>query len=346
VKGTVDALASKDLEVWAGNNTYVHGALSLVGLPNIDETLINIADGELRTTYADAVNFIPAIRDIETPNLSKLTYLRFRGSYTGFINDFVTYGTIQTNLGTMQTDLNMKFPKNGEPVYAGNISTDGFQLGSFINSPKLGLVDFHGKVKGKGFKWKTLDMDIDGVIRRIQYGDYTYQNITAKGNLTNRLFNGDFVMKDPNADLHVKGLVDLTGTKPLFNVTADIAHANLKALQITPQDMQLSGKFDLNLSASSLSDLLGSARITDATLLSNGKRLSFDSLIVTSNYVDGLKKLTAVSNEFNATVTGDFDLQGLPDAFTAFLTRYYPSYIPSRGMLNRRYSLSISQPVL
>ena len=116
VKGTVDALTSKDLEVWAGNNTYVHGALSLVGLPNIDETLINIDAKDLRTTYSDAVNFIPAIRGIETPNLRRLTYLKFRGTYTGFINDFVTFGTIQTNLGTQQTDLNMKFPSRGDPV--------------------------------------------------------------------------------------------------------------------------------------------------------------------------------------------------------------------------------------
>ncbi len=327
VKGTVDALASKDLELWAGNNTYIHGAVSLVGLPNINETLINIEASELRTTYADAVSFIPGIRQITTPNLKKITHLKFAGTYTGFINDFVTYGTLQTNLGTVQTDLNMKFPVKGEPVYAGTISTEGFQLGPFINSPLLGLVDFHGHVKGHGFRWQTVDMNLDGIIHRIQYGNYTYQNIKARGSLSNRLFNGDFLIKDPNADLKLQGLIDLTGKKPTFKVTADIAHADLKALQITPRDMQLSGKFNLDLQASSLSDLLGSARITDASLVSNGKRLSFDSLVVASNYINGQKKLTAVSNEFNGTVTGDFDLENLPNAFTLFLSRYYPAYI-------------------
>lgn len=327
VRGSVDGLSSEDLHIWAGNNTYVHGAISVVGLPNIDETLINIEAKELRTTYADAVNFIPAIRRITTPNLNKLSYLRFNGTYTGFINDFVTFGTIQTNLGTLHTDLNMKFPKNEEPVYAGKLSTNGFQLGSFINSSYLGSVSFDGKVKGKGFEWQTLDMNIDGTVRSIQYGDYTYRNITAKGNLTNRMFNGDFVMKDPNADMHLKGLVDLTGKVPLFNATAEIAHADLKALGLIKQDFQLKGNFKLNLQASSLSDMIGTARISDASVMSNGKKLSFDSLVVTSNYENGLKKLTATSNEFNAAVTGDFDPQGLPDAFTLFLHQYYPSYI-------------------
>lgn len=327
IKGTIDALASKDLEVWAGNNTYVHGAISLVGLPNINETLINIDAQDLRTTYADASGFIPSIRSISMPDLKKLTYLRFKGTYTGFINDFVTYGTIQTNLGTLQTDLNMKFPAKGVPSYTGKISTENFQLGQFINSPYLGNVGFHGSVKGKGFKWTTLDMTVDGTVNHIQYNDYTYRNITAKGKLSNRLFNGDFVMKDPNADMHLQGLVDLTGKIPLFKATADIVHADLKALGLTNEDFQLNGKFDLDLQASSLEDMIGTARIAEASLITNGKRLAFDSLVVQSNYENGLKKLTAVSNEFNATVTGDFDLKTLPDAFTVFLHRYYPSYI-------------------
>jgi hypothetical protein len=327
VKGTVDALASKDLEIWAGNKTYLHGAVSIVGLPNIKETLINVEAQDLQTTYGDVLSFIPSIRNINTPDLRKLTYLRFKGTYTGFINDFVTYGTIQTNLGTLRTDLNMKFPVNADPLYSGTISTEGFQLGSFINSSRLGLVDFHGTVKGKGFKWNTLDMNIDGIVHKIQYENYTYQNITAKGTLSDRLFTGDFVIKDPNADLHLNGLVDLRGTKPLFNVKADVAHANLKPLQLTKEDMRLSGLFDLNLQGSSLSDILGSARISKATLIHNGKELSFDSLVVTSGYVNGLRTLKAVSNEFNATVTGDFDLDALPDAFTLFLNRYYPAYI-------------------
>ncbi|HEU4473128.1 MAG TPA: hypothetical protein VFR58_18680 [Flavisolibacter sp.] len=347
IRGAVDALASDDLEVWAGSNTYLRGAVSLIGLPDITRTMINVDAKDLRTTSKDAVSFIPSIRSIQTPALDKLSYLRFKGSYTGFVNDFVTYGTLETNLGTLRTDLNMKFPAGGEPVYSGSFSTEGFQLGQFVNNPKLGILAFDGKVKGRGFEWKKLEMDIDGTIKKIQYANYTYQQIKAKGKLTNRLFNGDFTIKDPNADLTVKGLVDFSGSKPLFRVAADIGHANLQALQLTGQDLRLSGRFDLDLEASSLSDLLGTARITDASLVNNGKRLSFDSLIVTSSYVDGLKRLKAVSNEFDATITGDFDLQGLPDAFTLFLSRYYPSYIKApRQVKPQIFSFDITTGVV
>ena len=327
VKGTVDALAANNLEVWAGNNTYINGDVSLVGLPNIKETLINIDANDLRTTYADAVSFIPAVRKIQTPNLSRLSYLRFKGTYTGFVNDFVTYGTIQTNLGTLVTDLNMKFPKSGEPVYSGNLSTSGFQLGSFINNPKLGTIAFTGTVKGRSFQWRSLNMDINGKVQKLQYGNYTYQNITAKGRLSNRALSGDFQMKDPNAELTLSGTIDLSRPKPLFDVVADISHANLKQLQITDEDLRLSGRFNLNIEGSSISDLAGDARISNASLLHNGKRLSFDSLVIASQFINGLRHFRATSNEFDATIVGDFDLENLPDAFTVFLNRYYPSYI-------------------
>ncbi|MFL5788772.1 MAG: translocation/assembly module TamB domain-containing protein [Flavisolibacter sp.] len=343
VKGTVDALSAPNLTVWAGSNTFIRGSLSLVGLPKINETLINIEAKELNTTYSDAVQFIPSIRNINKPDLSKLRYIKFTGTYTGFINDFVTFGTLQTNLGTLVTDLNMKFPSNDIPVYSGTISTAGFQLGKFIDAPDLGLVDFHGKINGRGFKWSTLNMNIDGIIHHIQYGNYTYQNITAKGKLSNQQFNGDFLIKDPNADLHMTGLIDLKESIPLFDVVADITHADLKALQLTSENIELSGKFNLNMKASSLSNMVGTARISNATLLNNGKQLSFDSLSVSSFYTNGVKTLKANSNEFSGTITGDFDLQSLPDAFTVFLSRYYPAYIkPPHNVHPQNFSFDIT----
>jgi hypothetical protein len=348
-RGTVDDLTGKNLTVQIGQNTYINGDVTMIGLPDINSTYINLKANDLRTTYNDAVQLIPAIRNITTPDLRSLSYLRFKGNYTGFLSDFVTYGTLQTNLGTLVTDLNMKLPAKGIPVYSGKVSTTGFQLGKFIRNPELGLVAFNGNVKGKGFKWdNNLDVTINGVIQRIQYNDYNYQNITAKGQLKNRMFNGDFLMKDPNADLHIVGLIDLRGKQPLFNANADIEYANLKVLQLSNDDLVLKGKFDVDFSGRSLSEFLGTARIYNAELLQNGSPLSFDSLVVSSQYINGVKTLRATSNELDATITGNFNLETLPDAFLLFLNRYYPSYIkpPSRTVKPQSFAFDIKTGVI
>lgn len=347
-KGTIDDLSGKNMKVQMGNNTFINGDISIVGLPSINSSFINIEADELRTTYADVVNLVPAIRNITTPNLRQLQYLRFTGTYTGFLKDFVMFGNIQTALGTLEADLNMKFPDHKPPVYSGTLATKGFQLGRFINSPQLGSFAFDGGLKGRGFDWKTLDLNVDGTVHKIQYNKYTYQNITAKGRISKQILDGDFTVKDPNADLHLTGIIDLSKKQPVFDAHANITYANLLPLQISKEDLVLKGLFDLNFSGKNLSDFRGSARISNATLLHNGKPLLFDSLVVATDYVDGVKTLRANSNEFSATIAGNFDINTLPDAFMLFLNRYYPSYIkaPRRNLPKQAFTFEITTGII
>lgn len=347
VEGAVDGLSSENLELWLGTNTYVAGNVSVVGLPNIAKTLLNIEARELRTTYADAVGFFPGLRRVTSPNVRALSFLRFKGTFTGFVNDFVSYGTIQTALGTLTTDLNMKLPKGGEPVYSGTVSTDGFQLGTFINNKQLGIVDFHGSVKGRSFDWNKINVNIDGLVHRIRWDDYTYQNIEGKGTINQRRFNGDFTINDPNADLHLSGLIDFSKDVPVFDATAQIRKANLKALQLTPEDIRLKGDFNLNLQGNNLQNLIGTARISNAELLANGQKLSFDFLNVASYYINNERALSISSNEFDGKIAGNFDLATLPSAFRLFLTRYYPSYIkPPTSYTPQDFSFDITTGIV
>ncbi|MBC8034477.1 MAG: hypothetical protein H7Y03_10045, partial [Chitinophagaceae bacterium] len=107
VKGTISNLSARGMVINAGKNTVLNGDIKLTGLPEINETYIDFKTNDFRTNYTDAVAFIPEIRNLKTPRLDRITYLRFRGNFTGFINDFVTYGTIETNLGNIRTDVNM-----------------------------------------------------------------------------------------------------------------------------------------------------------------------------------------------------------------------------------------------
>jgi hypothetical protein len=343
VRGTVDALTGEDVAIRIGTNTSVIGDFSLIGLPNTEQLFINVQADEIRTNYADAVTFLPEIRNITSPNLRKLGAIRFNGTFTGFARDFVTYGTLQTALGTVRTDLNMKLPAKGEPMYSGTISTTNFQLGQFINNDELGVVAFNGNVKGSSFTWNKLDLNINGDIQKLQFNNYIYQNITAKGRLNNRTFDGDFVIKDPNADLSLNGYISFRGSEPVFVLDADIVNANLRALQLVDEEIAFNGKFNLNFTGTGLADFLGTARISDATLLHEGRRLSFDSLYVASDFENGSRSFTAISNEFDVRINGQFDLESLPDAFSLFLSRYYPSYIKpaTRNLPNQNFTFNI-----
>lgn len=344
IRGTVEELAARDLLVQAGNSTLLNGDITLTGLPDIQQTFIDFKANDFRTSYTDAVQIIPALRNITQPDLKKISSLRFTGNFTGFISDFVTYGTIQTNIGTIRSDLNMKLPAGQEPLYSGSIATENFRLGEFLGEPSIGLVSLSGTVKGRGFSENTRNTILDGTIHSVDYNRYKYNNIIVKGKLDKSLFDGSAAIRDNNIQLDMTGLIDFNGPDPRFRLQADVTKAKLAELNLLRDSLEFSGRIECDFTSSTLDNFMGEARITGAELLHKGQRLPFDSLLVKSFYSEeGEKVLEVASNEFTAGVRGDFSLEELPGSFSYFLSRYYPSYIrpPAHPPLNRNIKFDI-----
>ena len=339
-RGTVDDLVGTDLIIQAGNNTLLNGDISMTGLPDINQTFIDFRATDFRTTYEDAISFIPDIRKVKTPSLQKLEYIRFNGSFTGFIRDFVTFGTLNTNLGIVKSDLNMKLPAGRAPVYSGTVSTEYFRLGEFLGDKNIGAIAINSSIKGTGFSEKNRLADIDGKITFADYKNYRYDNLQLNGRLDKKRFEGFASINDEEIQFNLNGLVDFNTEKPTFNFYAEVQKANLKKLNLTGEDVSFSGKFNLDFSGDNIDNFLGTASISEAILTQNGNPLPFDSLVVSSEYFDNVKSLTARSNEFEIDVKGDFTLRDLPDASKLFLSKYYPAYIKPPASTPERQSLT------
>jgi hypothetical protein len=327
IKGPVENLTARKLIIEAGKNTYLNGNISIKGLPDINNTFIDFVANDFRTTYPDAITIIPQLKDVQQPRLDKLEYLHFKGNFTGFITDFVTYGTIRTNLGTIVSDLNMKFPEKGAPSYSGKLRTDSFHLGPFVDVAQIGKISFNGGVYGIGMKANSLNAKLDGVIRSLEVRGYNYQNITVKGTVAKRLFNGELTSDDPNLQFQLNGLVDFSKEIPEFNFDANIAKADLKNIKLLQDSVEVTGKFRFNFSGDNIDNFLGTARVYEASVFKKGNRISFDSLYVESKIMGANKVITVLSNEFDAALAGQFSIRDLPTAFRTFLHKYYPSYI-------------------
>lgn len=343
-RGTVDNINGKNLVIQAGADTYFKGNVSMAGLPDIDKTYIDFEAENFSTIYSDAISFVPRLKDVTQPRLEQLEYLRFRGNFTGFTNDFVTYGSIETKLGTIVTDLNMKLPENQYSQYSGSIRTTGFAIGELLDNDALGRIIFQGNVNGRGLNTANINAKLDGNIDLLEFNGYPYQGITVKGNVAKKLFNGELVAADPNLQANLNGLVDFSKAIPEFNFDANISKANLQNLKLLKDPVDFYGKFRFNFTGNNVDNFLGTARIYDASLFRSGKRISFDSLYLESKIMDSNKVITAVSNEFDAALAGEFSINDLPAAFQTFLNKYYPAYIkPSRKLLtNENFSFVIT----
>lgn len=325
-KGTVDNLVMRNIKLQSGS-TVVDGDLALRGLPDINNTFIDFKSNNTVTNYTDLAAIVPSLKNVQQPKLSALGNIKYKGNFIGFINDFVAYGTVNTNLGTIISDVNMKLPAGKQPVYSGKLSTTAFNLGQFLNNKLLGSLSMNGKISGSGFSMKDVDIDYDGSISQLYFNNYNYQDIKVKGALNKKMFEGNVSINDPSLQVdNLHGTIDFNKKIPVFEVKAQLGRSNFKRLQLTNDDIALSGDFNLNFSGSNIDNFSGTADISNAVLQHNGKQLSFDKLHLSSFYEDGKKKLNFATNEAEGNIQGDFVMNELPDAFKLILNKYYPVY--------------------
>ncbi len=347
VSGLLNNLSGRRMLIRSGNSNF-DGDVSITGLPN-ENFYINLSSRQLNTNYNELITIVPSLKNVTSPNLRALGNIHFKGNFKGFIKDFYTAGTIVTDVGTIVTDVHMQFPDNSASIYSGKIITTNFKLGKFTGDDNLGNISFNGSISGKGFNANNVDVTLDGIIRQFEFNNYNYQNIIAKGNFKNKVFNGDVSINDPNINIEgLNGTIDFRSADPQFNFDANVAKLNLKNIQLTNDDFSLTGKFNLNFSGNNIDNFLGTAKIYNATLLDNGQKLSFDSLLINSSIVGGKKYLSVQSNELEANVTGNFKILELPEAFQLLLSRYYPTYInkPRRNIHAQDFTFDIKTKVV
>ncbi|MGC4104240.1 AsmA family protein [Ferruginibacter sp.] len=251
-KGTIDNLVAKNMIIKSGN-TSVDGDIALRGLPDLTNTFIDFKSNSLVTNYKDLIAIIPSLKNVTQPQLPKLGDIRFRGNFTGFINDFVTYGNINTNLGDVIADINMKLPDNSPATYSGKISSSGFNLGQFLNSSALGNIALDGNIKGSGFNLKDLNAAFKGNVHRLQFSGYTYQDIALDGTFNKQVFTGHGTVNDPNLKISdFNGSISFAEKEMAFNFDAVLDSSNFKNLHFTYDDFALKGHFNLNFTGNNI----------------------------------------------------------------------------------------------
>ena len=335
IKGSVSDMGGKNIQINAGLHTELKGDIHLVGLPDLEKTFIDFRSNDFHTTYPDIITFIPSLKKIANPRIDRIESMRFVGNFQGTIHNFVTSGTITTNMGTLVTNVHMQLPSNQAAIYSGDVLTNDFQLGRFLDDSTLGKISFKGKVHGTGLALNTINASLDGNIREVSYQGYAYEDIFVNGQVTKKKFNGKIISKDPNLHATLIGLIDYSQSIPRYDFSASVDTANLHALHFTRDSIAFNGKLRFNFTGNDIDHFLGKARIYDAALYKRGQRMSFDSLVVLSNIIDNSKTITVISNEFEGAIVGEFSIKQLPAAFQEFLHRYYPNYIkPNKEILS------------
>ncbi|MBG8555366.1 translocation/assembly module TamB domain-containing protein [Hymenobacter guriensis] len=321
-KGYVRNFATKNLDVRYGRNTHVLGNISVQGLPNFKESFVEMRLQPSIVDGRDIRRYVPASG---WPYVQRLGTVKLKGQFLGFYNDFVANGSFQTALGSVVSDVNLKFktdPSNSS--YEGNVKTTAFQLGKLLGDESLVRdVTMNGRVAGVGFTPAGARVRANATVQSIWLQGYRYRNITTNGQFSRQSFAGKLSIDDPNLRATADGSVDLNPNRQAFDLRATVRRANLRALGLTKQNLTLATTADVRFQGLQLDKLLGSIVLRNSRLGFEGRTVPIDTFDVFSRRdPDGQRRLLVRSEVADLTAVGNFDFSRVMRDVQTLLTEY------------------------
>ncbi|MBP7272725.1 MAG: translocation/assembly module TamB domain-containing protein [Saprospiraceae bacterium] len=349
VSGTVNKLRGNDLNISFDNNTGMQGSFRSYNLGVKREELIDIEFDKLQANSASLRQLIPNLKLPE--NFNSLGNLIYSGRFSGFFDNFVTNGKLNTDLGDADLDMQLNLQHGKQAAtYSGSISLYDFDLKKLTGDPNLGTLKMSAFVKkGSGLTAETAQAELNAKIDALTYKNYTYQHITLDGNLSKRLFNGNLKITDENVDLDFGGKIDYTADVPQFDFASNVKKINLKTLNFANQDLVMSANVDLKLRDISLNNMQGKATIQNLKILNGSKQhYTLDTVQLTSVINSPTDKVFNLKSAIGtATLAGQFNLAEVHKVFANYFAEHYPVLnqkigLPHYDNINQEQHFSLS----
>ena len=334
VKGTVSSLSIKKLKLHLLDNTWFQGDLSMNGLPDFNETFIDIRVKDFQSNYYDlSAMRLPGNKLLSLPEqIKNLGNIRINGFFTGFITDFVSSATFTTETGKIETDLSLKSQPNRSLAAEGHLDLKDWKLGKSLNATEyLGSFNLNAEINGLFYK-DSVNVNLIAHSDRLQFLGNEFNNITLNGQLQNREFNGHLDVIDELVKLEFDGLLNFSGKLPLFNFRANLTDARLSQLNLWDRDStsMLSTHMDLNFSGTNIDNLLGSLKFFNTIYHEKGEQYPVDQVLLSIRQTTPAIKTILFQSDFaDAEIAGDYAFTDFYSSVINILNTYLPSYRPA-----------------
>jgi hypothetical protein len=329
IKGYVNNLQAKNLLITAAKATYVKGNFRLKGLPDWDNTFLELDFDQIATNKQDLdylySNFTGQPKARVPDVIAKFGYVNFTGRFTGLQNDFVAYGIFKTKLGRFDSDINLKISKAGKPSYSGKLDTYNFDLGTLLDDNTIGRTTFKANITGSGDAVKNLTEKFDAHVNTIDFKGYNYHNLTVNGTFIKQLAKGKVTIADKNLKLDINGSIDLNPKLPVYDFEANVSNANLHTLKLLGDTITLSTQIKTHFFGNTLNNIEGSFALTKTTIIDPRHNYPVDSVIITASGTGNSRSIALHSDIADGYIKGNYDLPTLPSYFKTIVKKYIPS---------------------
>ena len=288
---------------------------------------------QISTSYYELRALMPSLVGRHLPtSFEKFGLFTLRGEAEITDSSIDVDTNLETTIGSAYTKLQMtNINAIDDASYLGLISLMDFDLGDFMENPKLGKASLDVNVEGKGFIAEFLDTEAIGEIYAIDFNGYTYNNIQVSGVFKEELFDGMLKSDDPNIRFDFKGLADLKSDMNRFNFTASVKNADLRKLNFIKDSIALfKGDIILDATGNALDNIQGEVKFTNTIYENQNDRYVFEDFAVVSEFTqDSIRNIEIASSDImNGYLRGRYKLDELQALFQNSIGSIYTNYRP------------------
>ncbi len=333
LKGDAFSIRGRDVVTSFGKSTIVNTDFDITNYTNFKHSFLFVNLDSSKTTISDIEQLFPNSYNKLPSSVHSLGTMFYDGNITGFLDNLVAFGTLKTSIGTINTDLGVKFNENLNLIFSGGISTNHFNIGSLLpDDAYVGSVALDLQIEGERKSEKDFFVFMDGEISEFDFKNYHYQNVSVEGLLSNKKFDGQLKIDDRNGFLDFRGTVDWTKKVPNFNFSANLLNLHLDRLNILPkfEDSVISLNIESNVEGNNIDDLVGFLTLSDGILYSPISLLDFDEALVTVKKSNGDRVIKMESPFFDFEVVGETELTKLKYDLLYHMAKYTPTFVASK----------------
>ncbi len=307
--GPIADLQGNDVIIEWGNTSYFRGNFYTYGLPKITESYIDFDVDYMKTNYKDLVFldvFERADSSLIPSEFEHLGSINFNGNFSGYVNNFVAYGALETEIGSLNSDIVVN--SSGDTVrFSGDLSAKRFDLGRYFQNNTLGSLTARLNLKGQGITLDRLQARVKGTVYGLGIRSYNYQNIQLDGAFTQKTFEGSLDCTDPNFNVNFNGLVDFNQTLPRYNFVADVFNLDFNRLNWVSDSISISssGRIQLKGSGDNFQNFTGEAKAQNISYCRQDDEVFLDDINITAEKQGKKRIVNLRSNIGQATLQGD-----------------------------------------
>jgi translocation and assembly module TamB len=334
LSGRVGDLQVEEFRAAVGDSTEVNLTGSIRGLPeaemayyDVDVRLISSSRNDIQALVADTL--LP--KNIVLPSS-----IRMSGNFKGTAKNFLASTDIRTSFGNLKGNVALNSGQGTDSIasrWKTDLVVDEFNVGSLLNDPEtFGTVSLKASAVGTGLNKDNIKGQLNVQVDKAVVNGYPYRRLSIDGIAGPKMFEGKAEIQDSNIALIFNGTINTSNKNPTYKFIVDLKGADLRRLNLTTDDIRISGIITSDLVGQDVNDINGIVDIRNVLIVKNNKRYVIDSVVYVSVNIEEQTHISVASTIF----AGQFDGTIAPGQLPEVLKEHFDHYFTPQGTQRKR----------